>query len=172
LRILISDYIENNLTISQRKEFETYLDINPESKKQVDLVRRVMVSLNKMPVVKTSDSFQGNLYKRIAAEREARSRVKPKRSFTGFTPMMVGLSAVVVVAVVMLGLELMPTNTTQAGFQPSMTEGRNINVSPQGRQVKESDLAEADNDSSEIMMKSASKPDFQDRIQLVGDNRP
>ena len=94
---LISDFIENKLSMTQRKDFETYLDENPEAMQQLDSVKQVIASMKSMPEVSTSTDFMKNINKRIVAEKEAQSVVKTTRSFTGYTPLMASLSAVVVV---------------------------------------------------------------------------
>ena len=42
---LISDYIENNLSMSQRKQVEAYLEENPEAKHQIKSVKQAMASM-------------------------------------------------------------------------------------------------------------------------------
>lgn len=168
---LISDYIENNLSMSQRKEFETYLENYPKAKEQVESVNQLMGSMKSMQVVMTSNSFVDDLYNRIAAEKKAKSVVKTTRSFAGYTPLMAGLSAVVVIAIVVLGLEFMPVNTNQAGFQPYMAEGKELNM-PDNNGISQDGLVEADDDSTEIDVTNTQKHDFEERIHLVGDRRP
>jgi len=73
---LISDYIENNLSISLRKEFETYLDNHPSAKEQIISVKHLMDSMKSLPIVKTSDSFTGNLTKRITVVNSRKSVAK------------------------------------------------------------------------------------------------
>ncbi|HDY74946.1 MAG TPA: hypothetical protein ENH49_00315 [Candidatus Marinimicrobia bacterium] len=169
---LISDYIENNLSMSQRKEFESYQENHPNAKEQVESIKQLMGSMKSMPVVETSKSFGDNLYKRIALEKEAKSVVKTTRSFAGYTPLMAGLSAVVVIAVVVLGLEFMPVNTNQAGFQPYMAEGTELNIPDNNGLSQDKLLAEADDDSTEIDATNQQKHDFENQIRLVGDKRP
>ncbi len=169
---LISDYIENNLLMNQRKEFETYLGNHPEAKEQVESVKQLMGSMKSMPVIETSKSFGDNLYKRIAAEKEAKSVVKTTRSFAGYTPLMAGLSAVAVIAIVVLGLEFVPVNTNQAGFQPYMAEGKELNTPVDNKLLQDELLAEADDDSTEIDVTNQQKHEFENRIRLVGDKRP
>ncbi len=169
---LISDYIENNLSMSQRKEYETYLANHPEAKEQVKSMKQLLGSMKSMQVVMTSNLFTDDLYKRIAAEKKAKSVVKTTRSFAGYTPLMAGLSAVVVIAIVVLGLEFMPVNTNQTGFQPYAAEGKELNIPDNDGISQDGLLAEADDDSTEIDVINAEKHDFEKRIHLVGDRRP
>jgi len=182
---LISDYIENNLSMNQRKQVEAYLEENPEAKQQIESVKQVMASMKSMPGISTSAEFMNNLNRHITAEKEAKSVVKSTRSFAGYTPLMASLSAVVVIAVVMLGLEFMPESSNQATFTPTMTE-QQINdlpalpakrTLPPAKQVlpaktNDSMLAESEEDSTNYDEDTPVKRNFDDKIQLVGDKRP
>ena len=169
---LISDFIENKLSMIQRKDFETYLDENPEAMQQLDSVKQVIASMKSMPEVSTSTDFMKNLNKRIAAEKEAQSVVKTTRSFTGYTPLMASLSAVVVVAVVLLGLEFIPEATNQATFSPTMAEQQVDDLPVLPTQPNDELLAENEDDSTHVDEDMPNTTDFKDRIQLVGDRRP
>ena len=169
---LISDFIENKLSMSQRKNFETYLDENPEAMQQLDSVKQVIASMKSMPEVSTSTDFMKNLNKRIAAEKEAQSVVKTTRSFAGYTPLMASLSAVVVVAVVLLGLEFIPEATNQATFTPTMAEQQVDDLPVLPTQPNDELLAENEDDSTHVDEDMPNTTDFKDRIQLVGDRRP
>ena len=169
---LISDFIENKLSMTQRKDFETYLDENPEAMQQLDSVKQVIASMKSIPEVSTSTDFMKNLNKRIAAEKEAQSVVKTTRSFTGYTPLMASLSAVVVVAVVLLGLEFIPEATNQATFSPTMAEQQVDDLPILPTQPNDELLAENEDDSTHVDEDMPNTTDFKDRIQLVGDRRP
>jgi cell division septum initiation protein DivIVA len=169
---LISDFIENKLSMTQRKDFETYLDENPEAMQQLDSVKQVIASMKSMPEVSTSTDFMKNLNKRIAAEKETQSVVKTTRSFAGYTPLMASLSAVVVVAVVLLGLEFIPEATNQATFTPTMAEQQVDDLPVLPTQPNDELLAENEDDSTHVDEDMPNTTDFKDRIQLVGDRRP
>jgi cell division septum initiation protein DivIVA len=169
---LISDFIENKLSMIQRKDFETYLDENPEAMQQLDSVKQVIASMKSMPEVSTSTDFMKNLNKRIAAEKETQSVVKTTRSFAGYTPLMASLSAVVVVAVVLLGLEFIPEATNQATFTPTMAEQQVDDLPVLPTQPNDELLAENEDDSTHVDEDMPNTTDFKDRIQLVGDRRP
>ena len=169
---LISDYIENNLSMSQRKQVEAYLEENPEAKQQIESVKRVMASMKSMPGISTSADFMINLNKHITSEKEAKSVVKSTRSFAGYTPLMASLSAVVVIAVVMLGLEFMPESSNQSTFTPTMTEQQINDLPALPAKTNDSMLAESEEDSTNYDEDTTVKRNFDDKIQLVGDKRP
>ena len=169
---LISDYIENNLSMSQRKQVEAYLEENPEAKHQIKSVKQAMASMKSMPGISTSAEFMNNLNRRITSEKEAKSVVKSTRSFAGYTPLMASLSAVVVIAVVMLGLEFMPESSNQATFTPAMTEQQINDLPVLPPKTNDSMLAESEEDSTNYDEDTTVKRNFDDKIQLVGDKRP
>ena len=169
---LISDYIENNLSMSQRKQVEAYLEENPEAKYQIKSVKQAMASMKSMPGISTSAEFMNNLNRHITAEKEAKSVVKSTRSFAGYTPLMASLSAVVVIAVVMLGLEFMPDSSNQATFTPAMTEQQINDLPVLPLKTNDSMLAESEEDSTNYDEDTPVKRNFDDKIQLVGDKRP
>jgi|TARA_B100001105_G_scaffold90125_1_gene71723 anti-sigma factor RsiW len=169
---LISDYIENNLSMSQRKQVEAYLEENPEAKHQIKSVKQAMASMKSMPGISTSAEFMNNLNRRITSEKEAKSVVKSTRSFAGYTPLMASLSAVVVIAVVMLGLEFMPESSNQATFTPAMTEQQINDLPVLPLKTNDSMLAESEEDSTNYDEDTPVKRNFDDKIQLVGDKRP
>ncbi|MFQ6678163.1 MAG: anti-sigma factor family protein [Fidelibacterota bacterium] len=171
---LISEYIENNLSMSLRKEFETYLDDHPGAKEQIKSVKQIMESMKSLPIVKTSDSFTDNLYKRITVINEGKSTAKPTHTFAGYQPLMVGLSAVAIIAVLMLGIELAQPKTPQpAGFPSNMAEGKDYNNIPDvNRRAQDELLVENEDDSTDFNLQNSQKNGFEDQIQLVGDKRP
>ena len=169
---LISDYIENNLSMNQRKQVEAYLLEHSEAKQQIESVKQVMAAMKSKPEISTSPDFMNNLSKRINAEKETKSVVVSKRSFAGYTPLMASLSAVVVIAVVMLGIEFMPNNSNQATFTPTMAEQQHDPLPNLPGQENEDMMAEVEEDSTLNDDDIDVKPNFKDRIQLVGDKRP
>jgi len=57
----ISAYLENELSLSERQAFDTYMNANPDAKELVDAIRLTMKSMKNLPVIKTSDNFILNL---------------------------------------------------------------------------------------------------------------
>ncbi len=107
---LISDYIENQLNLSKRREFEQYLNAHPDAKELVDSVRSTMVSLHNLSPVKTSPDFMNKLRRRIEQERSRPTYPTPTRNtIFGFTPLYAGLMVTMLIALVYVGVELIPT---------------------------------------------------------------
>jgi len=124
----ISEYIENNLSIAKRKEFEQYLSKHPEAKEQVNSVHSTIKILKKLPVVKTSSSFNYNLRQKLSAQSDVKSipQRKSAPNLFGFTPLTVGMMAFVLIAIVFVGIELIPSRTSNSVAIPQQTAKNNL----------------------------------------------
>ena len=61
----IISYIENKLSAEERAQFQTELNSNPNLKAQHDEMRKILISLNKMPKVEASSDFMVKLNAKI-----------------------------------------------------------------------------------------------------------
>ena len=62
---LISSYIDNEITLSKRKEFERYMKDNPDSEELVSAIKDNIVKLNQIPRIKVKSSFNDTLKSKI-----------------------------------------------------------------------------------------------------------
>ncbi len=153
----ISDYIENSLSIVKRKEFEQFLAENPESKELVKTVRSTISQLNNLSAVKTSDEFMVKLQQRVAKQRDVISVPLEKRKsmIFGFTPLTASMMSLVVLAIVFVGYELMPSGSPNSiAIPPQITTNNVISTPVNSAPVVpvniESAIVEAQEDSSVI----------------------
>jgi len=171
----ISDYIENALSISKRKEFEQYLAEHPEAQEQVDTVKGAINSLKNLPKVSTSPEFMSNLKARVAEHPDVLPiEQKTKRPLIfGFTPLTATMMSLVVLAIVFVSYELLPTGTTSPVAIPSQITSNSVlpntkNTQPVTPVSTQSTIAEAEDDSSlnsdELLR---DQPDFDDKINYV-----
>ena len=112
---LISDYIENKLPVAKRKEVEAFMEDNPEAKDQLESIRVLMNSMKDLSQVKTSDNFMENLMKKVEFEKNRPSNKKHvvsdrSKTYFGFTPVYATAMSCLIVALVVVALQLMPTN--------------------------------------------------------------
>ena len=86
---LISDYIENKLTFSRRKDIEKYLRENPKAILKVNQVRENISLLKSLPRTKVSGDFDEKLKDRIKNEsvKPLKARILTKNNIFGFKPM-------------------------------------------------------------------------------------
>ena len=62
---LISSYVENEITLSKRKEFEMYMKDNPDSVELVSAIKDNIKKLNQFPRIKVKSSFNNTLNSKI-----------------------------------------------------------------------------------------------------------
>ena len=150
---LISDYIENSLSLSKRKEFENYLTEDPEAQSLVDHVHSTMDQLRNIQQVKVSDRFNERLMNRIKNEKLSH-RLKPvsgQKTFMGFTPVYASLMTGLTIAFFIVSLLLFgpdkDTSTSQNRFYannpvPTLSSPKIAKSNP-----KSQELVEAEEDS-------------------------
>ena len=171
----ISDYIENALSIAKRKEFEQFMAENPEAKEQVNAVQNTILSLNRLPQVKTSAAFMDKLQSRVAQQRDVIPVEQTSRRplIFGFTPLTATMMSLVVLAIVFVGYELMPTGTISPMAIPTQVTTNNIlpnpvRTTPITNVNAKSAVADAQEDSSYMNDETPqNRPDFEDRINYV-----
>ena len=61
----ISRWIENDMDVKERKEFEKFLSDHPEYQSKVEEVRSTMSVMNQAPILKVSSDFDANLNQRL-----------------------------------------------------------------------------------------------------------
>ena len=174
---LISDYIENKLPIAKRKEFEAFMEANPEAKDQLESIRSLMKSMKKLPEVKTSDEFTAKLMKRVEFEKNRPSAKKyvtntVGKTYFGFTPVYATVMTALVIAFVVVGMQLVPkTNNNSTVLPTSITAETSTipkSTSPKPNQNDDIMLAE-DHDSTDVDGPARVKSgQFDDKIKLVG----
>ena len=121
---LISDYIENKLPVAKRKEVEAFMEDNPEAKDQLESIRVLMNSMKDLSQVKTSDNFMENLMKKVEFEKNRPSNKKHvvsdrSKTYFGFTPVYATAMSCLIVALVVVALQLIPTNNLNSILIPS-----------------------------------------------------
>ena len=173
---LISDYIDNSLTLSKRKEFENYLTEDLEAQSLVDQVSNTIDQLKNIQKVKVSDHFNDHLMKRIKNE-QSKHRLNPvsnqKNRFLGFSPLYASLMTGLTIAFFILSLLLFgpdkDTSTSQNRFYannpaPTLSNPKIAKSNPKSR-----GLAEAEEDSLDQKSTKSPKKDYTKQIQLVKD---
>ena len=150
----ISDYIENSLSIAKRKEFEQFLAVNPDSNELIETVRSTILHLKKLPAVKTSDDFMVKLQQRVAEQLDVIPAQTEKRKpmIFGFTPLTASMMSLVVLAIVFVGYELIPSRSNSIAIPPQITTNNvmsaPVNSAPVMPVIIESAIVEAQEDTS------------------------
>ena len=173
---LISDYIENKLPVAKRKEFEAFMEENLEAKKQIDSIRSLLNSMKDLPEIKTSDNFMENLMKKVEFEKNRPSKniyVNPNRmkTYFGFTPVYATVMSCLIVALVVVALQLMPTDKFNLISVPNnIVEQETVIPSPSNVISPNQDLMLAEDDDTTNVDKPnrLNSGQFDKKIKLVG----
>ncbi len=167
----ISNYIENSLTLNKRKEFEEYMESNPDAVELVERVRSTMGAMKSLPKVNSSSDFMDKLLNRIEIEKNRSPQIhKPQQTVFGFTPLYASLMSVVIVGLVFVGLSMIPESTQNSGVvTPTHFTGKS-EMSQPVQQKQDDFMVEVEEDSVEF--EDSNKDRFENRIHLVKDSNP
>ena len=173
---LITEYIEGELSQSKRREFENYLDDHDDCRAQVESLRTLLLSLNKLAPRQASADFMPKLLKRIEAEkaRITIGRISGKKlpnTILGFTPAYAGLMGTVLLAIVMVAIQLMPDQP--GAITPTRVIAKSTTEPVEALPVLESESDLAQNEDSAIdsteVPKTLPEHDFPGAMILVKD---
>ena len=171
---LISEYIENELSLSKRKEFESYLKENPDARSLVDSVRYTMDTMRSLPKVKANPKFNERLMTRIKSNIDWSATPMPsKGTIFGFTPIHASLLTGLMIAFVFVSMQLFyPESGIQTTERQLFSDEQVPSLSNPGLNTvnrKTPDLADAEEDSLEIDPKKQQQKDFSKKMYFVND---
>ena len=170
----ISDYIDNQLSVAERKAFEDFLNSDNEAKELVESVRKTIKLLSSAETVKSSNEFLPNLTSRINSEKKnisKRSKQKTSNHFFGFTRTNASLMVVLLVCFVSVSLNLLSTEgpTIQSNIV-SNTSNQIKDITPQSSNSN-TNLASTTSDTSDTTSMPRSNIKLDKKIKLVKNQR-
>ena len=170
----ISDYIDNQLSVSERKAFEDFLNSDNEAKELVESMRKTIKLLSSAETVKSSNEFLPNLTSRINSEKKnisKRSKQKTSNHFFGFTRTNASLMVVLLVCFVSVSLSLLSTEgpTIQSNIV-SNTSNQIKDITPQSSNSN-TNLASTTSDTSDTTSIPRSNIKLDKKIKLVKNQR-
>jgi len=171
---LISEYLENELSLSKRKEFEAYLDENPDARGLVESVRTNIAQMKTIPKVIVSPDFNDRLLARIQSDHTRLDiPITSKRTIFGFTPIYASLMTGLVIAFVFVPMQLvLPADSgipLQTQFYAEDSVPSLSNPPLQNVKNRTPNLVDVDADSSLENNKIKSKKDFSRQMHFVND---
>ena len=178
---LISDYLENKLSILKRKEFEAFLDSNLECREIVESVKNTMNSIKSMNSVPAPDGFMDGLYHKLEIEKnKPASSSHAGRTYFGFTPVYAGVFSVALVCFVWLGIQLLPNMQSGNISHPLKQEPQIVIQKPKSSRLLTNpntmntfaDTKDKDEIDSTSVKENHRKPSFplDDKATFVKDN--
>ena len=118
----ISAYIDNELSLTERQEFEDYIEKNPDAKSLLEEIVNNMGLIKGLPKVKASSSFMSKLLEKVEFEKNKPSvKVinKPSDTFFGFTPLYASIMSGLIVSFITDGYTLWSENMNHPNQLPN-----------------------------------------------------
>ena len=170
---LISSYIENEITLSKRKEFERYMKDNPDSVEMVCGIKDNIKKLNQVPRIKVKSSFNDTLKRKIDDLNKNPKLGKANDLIFGFSPLNASfLSGLCIAFIVITFLLINPNFTYQQTSESKVVNNglsNNLTTPRSPNKVIDSDMADVKEDSSKSEMNKKDRKDLTNKIQLVND---
>ena len=169
---LISEYIENELPLSRRKEFEDYMKHNQDSRELVNSMKNNIKKLNQVPKLKVSHSFNEALLDKLEAFKNNPQKIGDKKMVFGFTPKHATLMAGFVMAFIFISFKLVEPNL---GSDTVNTKNLVDNQfqKPSSSSIlnndEKKDLVNSMKDSTDNSPKNEKRKNFSNKIQFVND---
>ena len=166
---LISEYIENELSLSKRKEFELYLDKEPNARDKVDQIQNNIALFGALDKVNVSKKFNDNLMKKIklGTKKNIFSYFYRQGLLFGFKPINATILMGLVIIFFFLGQELINETISPESKDIKSFSDSQINI--------ESDIINKDENYSDQIQKDSlkdlneKKSSFSNKIHLVND---
>ena len=169
---LISEYIENELPLSRRKEFEDYMKHNHDSRELVNSMKNNIKKLNQVPKLKVSHSFNEALLDKLETFKNNPQKIGDKKMVFGFTPKHATLMAGFVMAFIFISFKLVEPNL---GSDTVNTKNLVDNQfqKPSSSSIlnndEKKDLVNSMKDSTDNSSKNEKRKNFSNKIQFVND---
>ena len=170
----ISDYIENKLSLSKRKEFDSYLKENPEAKKIVLSITSNIELLKALPQSKVDKKFNTRLLKDIdILKKKRKKKTYDKGTILGFTPAHATILSGLFISLIYIFMQLFPYNqlmkkvdyTYQSSEKKIEPDKKDVNMVNNINQ----NMINVSQDSIKNDSISPVKKDFSKKIHFVND---
>ena len=172
---LISEYIENELSFSKRKEFESYLEDNPDALEMVNAIRSNIKKAGTLPKVKTNVDFNDRLLDRIRSESDERTDGLPiKGLILGFSPIHASIMMGLLIAFIFINIQLFTPAFDSQGTNRLYTTNEML-TDPSSSSLSKTNntqnknLAILRDDTTQADSVYQSKKDYSKKIQFVND---
>ena len=169
---LISAYIENELSLSKRKEVESYLAENPLAEKLIEQVSFNIKTLKNSPKIDAKENFNKRLLERIKSENlHTATKSKSEKTLFGFSVFHASILISLFAVLFILSLEitdLVPRlqNRGNSKFvdNKSILDKKEINKKLDEKDFLETNFTDSKNDTTK-----KENRDFSRNIKYVND---
>ena len=169
---LISAYIENELSLSKRKEVESFLAENPLEEKLVKQVSLNIKVLNNLPEISAKENFNKGLLERIRAQNlHIAPKSKSNKTLFGFSVFHASILVSLFAVLLILSLEI--TNLVprlQNRGNNKFVDNKNIlDKKAVNKQLNEEDILKTNFTDIKDDTTKKEKRDFSRNIKYVND---
>ena len=169
---LISAYIENELSLSERKEIESYIAENPSSDKLVKQISNNIKTLKGLPKITAEENFNKRLLEKIKSENPQLSlRSKSEIMLFGFSVFHASILISLFAILIILSLEitnLVPRSQNRGNNK--FVDNKNIlDKKAVNKQLNEEDFLKSNFTDIKDDTTKKEKTDFSRNIKYVND---
>ncbi len=169
---LISEYIEDELSLKKRKEFDIYLKENPDAQVRVDFVRSTINKMKNFPRIKANSNFNEKLLEQVKLRsNQSKKNYSFDNRFFGFSPLNATVMTVLLFAFIFISIQIFKSPKNFAPFENQFFVNKKIsnhkNKNYDRLEIISDSLnnyAKTQNDSSE-----PHKKDYSKKMHFVND---
>tara|TARA_B100000902_G_C26707105_1_gene620067 strand:+ start:50 stop:589 length:540 start_codon:yes stop_codon:yes gene_type:complete len=169
---LLSKYIENELSLADRKKIEAYLNDNKEARILLSSTKKTLRLVNDLESINASESFNQVLFhklKKLKNRSILHTKHTKKRTYFGLTPRNGAFLSLLIVLFIGVSFNLVLTILSDP-INPSIVAKEDLNdLNDNKLNDSSSSLVSAGKDSSKTKKSNRKKFDLKDRVQFVKD---
>ena len=172
---LISEYIDNELPLGKRKEFEDYLNNNTDAEALVNSIRSNINNVKGLPKVKASKTFNDRLFDRIKSKPDGiKSESPTKWMIAGFTPIHASFMTGLIMAFVFISIQIFSPSFDIKNSETLYTTNEKVDDNAFRDPINAKDnsnsfLTDLSDDSLSVDSITQLKKDYSKKIQFVND---
>ena len=169
---LLSKYIENDLSLADRKKIEAYLNDNKEARNLLSSTKKTLRLVNDLESINASETFNQVLFhklKKLKNRKISSTMHTKKRTYFGFTPRNGAFLSLLIVLFIGLSLNLVSTVLSDPINQNVVAKEDLNNLNDNKLNDSSSSLVSAVKDSSKTKKLNRKKFNLKDKVQFVKD---
>ena len=169
---LLSKYIENDLSLADRKKIEAYLNDNKEARNLLISTKKTLKLVNGLESINASEAFNQVLFhklKKLKNRNISSTKHTKKRTYFGFTTRNGAFLSLLIILFIGVSFNLVSTVLFDPANQNVVAKEDLDVLNDNKLNDSSSSLVSADKDSSKTKKPNREKFDFKDKVQFVKD---
>ena len=169
---LLSKYIENDLSLADRKKIETYINDNKSARNLLSSTKKTLRLVNDLESINASKNFDLVLFhklKKLKNRNISSKMYTKKRTFFGFTPLNGAFISLLIVLFIGISFNLLSTVLLDPINQNVVAKEDLNDLNNNKLNDSSSSLVSAVKDSSKTKKLNRKKFDLKDKVQFVKD---